>query len=197
MTDEEPGTVMTRADADDGTAQEGDSPPKTRFGRLKLICAGGIALSMVFMLVAGFGWWRAATDESIDLAQTRDKVLVTAYDRIEVLNTLDYRDVDAGLKSWLDATTGTLNDQLAQVGKEDRQLLRDQEKVTTAKVVDAALIDLDDGAGTATAIASLEITVKGTTGEPSVKRNRFSANLVRVDGDWLLENLQQVAVNIE
>ncbi len=32
--------------------------------------------------------------------------------------------------------------------------------------------------------------------EPTVKRNRFSADLVLVNGHWKIENLQQVAVGL-
>jgi Mce-associated membrane protein len=32
--------------------------------------------------------------------------------------------------------------------------------------------------------------------EPTVKRNRFAGDLVKVGDDWLLESLEQVAVNM-
>jgi Mce-associated membrane protein len=35
-----------------------------------------------------------------------------------------------------------------------------------------------------------------TSGPPTVKRNRFTADLVRTGGTWKLESLQQVAVNL-
>jgi Mce-associated membrane protein len=51
----------------------------------------------------------------------------------------------------------------------------------------------------ATVVASVEVTVQDDTkadATPTVKRNRFSADLVDVHGKWLVENLQQVAVDI-
>lgn len=67
----------------------------------------------------------------------------------------------------------------------------------TGRVVNAAVTDLDDD--TATVIAAVEVTVrdgKDADAEPTVKRNRFSADLVRAGGTWKLESLQQVAVDL-
>lgn len=159
-----------------------------------------VALLLAAAIVMGAGlvtWHRAATDRSIEMAQTRDAVLIAATGDIETLNTLDSRHVTAGLKRWRAVTTGTLRDQLNQVDSDERTLLSQQKTVTTGKVVDAAVFSLDDD--TATVIASVEVTVKNLSkpaAKPAVKRNRFSADLVRVRGVWLLQNLQQVAVSL-
>ncbi|WP_188778568.1 hypothetical protein [Marmoricola endophyticus] len=186
--------------APDGGAQPPEvEPVETRDPKpgSRLSLATGI-LALVGLgaaILGGLSWYRAAHDDGIDTARTRDAALVAASSEIATLNTLDYRDVDAGLKSWLAATTGTLRDQLASAGADQKKLLADQKKVTTGKVVSAALTDLDADQGTATAIAAVEITVRGTTGEPTIKRNRFTANLTRVDGRWKLETLTQVPVD--
>lgn len=156
-----------------------------------------LALSLAIAGSGLFAWRSAVTDDGIALAKSRDAVLIAATQHITTLNSLDYRDVDAGLKGWAAVTTGTLHDQLVQVDEENRQLLADQKKISVGKVVDAALTSLDDR--TATVIAAVEITVTDDAkagSEPTVKRNRFSADLVNVKGTWKLENLQQVAVNL-
>ncbi|WP_370618390.1 hypothetical protein [Mumia sp. Pv 4-285] len=155
------------------------------------------AVAALVLVVGALLWWRAASDEQLSLAETRDEVLIAATQNIETMNTLDYRKVDEGLDAWQDVTTGTLHDQLAQVGDEERQLLADQKKVSTGKVVDAAVFSVDEE--TATVVASVEVTVKDDAKPdevPSLKRNRFTSDLVKVDGEWLLESLEQVAVNI-
>ncbi|MGH1562162.1 hypothetical protein [Mumia sp. DW29H23] len=155
------------------------------------------AVAALVLVVGVFLWWRAATDDQLSLADTRDEVLIAATQNIETMNTLDYREVDAGLAAWMDVTTGTLHDQLAQVGDDERQLLADQKKISTGKVVDAAVFAVDEEK--ATVVASVEVTVQDDAKpdeEPSLKRNRFTADLVNVDGEWLLESLEQVAVNI-
>lgn len=185
-----PEDVLPEGEASDGDASTAPRTPWWRRYALPTIAA--------LVLVAGsFLWWQAAHDDQLQLAETRDQVLIEATQNIETMNTLDYRDVDAGLASWMAVTTGTLNDQLSQVGKDEKQLLADQKKISTGKVIDSAVFALDDD--TATVVASVEVTVKDDTkpdAEPSVKRNRFTADLVNVKGDWLLESLEQVAVNI-
>lgn len=159
-----------------------------------------LLLGATVVLVAGlFVWWQGAHHDSaaVAKAETRDAVLIAATRHIETMNTLDYRHVDAGLKRWQRVTTGTLHDQLANVSEQDRQLLADQRKISTGKVVDAAVVDVDDD--NATVLAAVEVTVRSDDGkksEPAVKRNRYSADLVKVDGKWLLESLEQVAVSV-
>lgn len=156
-----------------------------------------LGLALVVAVSGLVAWSQASGDETISKAETRDVVLLTAREHIKVLNSLDYQDVDGGLKAWTDVTTGTLNDQLSQIDSEAKKLLSEQKKISTGKVVDAAVVSLDGAS--ATVIAAVEITVQDAAksdAEPVVKRNRFSADLVKVKGEWKLENLQQVAVNL-
>ena len=197
---DEPVGVVDDVDTDPteaGTAD--DAPAKTKTsgtkrGRWLLL------LLLVAALVAAsgaFAWWQAGHDADRLAAQKRDTVLIEARQGIETMNTLDYRSVDKGVKAWSQVTTGTLRDQLAGVSEEDRTLLAEQKKISTGKVVDAAVIDVDDT--TATVIAAVEVTVQDAAkpgSDPTVKRNRFSADLVKTGGRWKLESLQQVAVNL-
>lgn len=152
------------------------------------------------VLAAGLVSWLKAGDhdaKAVELAELRDTVLISARANIETMNTLDYRDVPGGLEKWQDVSTGTLKDQIAGTDEETRTLMKDQGKVSSGKVVDAAVIDLTSS--TATVIASVEVTVRDGAdpdAAPTVKRNRFAADLVKVGGTWLLETLDQVAVDL-
>ncbi len=171
--------------------------PRSPRDRLLLWVLPAVVLCV---LVAGLvSWWRATghDQEMVDDAARRDRVLIVATSHVETLNTLDYRKVDEGLKSWAEITTGTLHDQLADVPDDERKLLADQQKISTGSVMEAALTDLDDN--TATVIAAVEITVQDgadADAEPTVKRNRFAADLVKVGDEWLMESLEQVEVDI-
>ncbi|WP_157432445.1 hypothetical protein [Aeromicrobium sp. Root472D3] len=186
----------TGADDVDGHEQRTPEPAATRTGQGRarwalVLAAALVAASGVFM------GWHADRDPDRAAAQTRDTVLIEARQAIETMNTLDYRSVDAGVKAWSQVTTGTLKDQLTGVSADDRKLLADQKKISTGRVADAAVIDAD--ADTATVIAAVEVTVKDAAApdsEPTVKRNRFSAELVKIGGRWKLESLQQVAVSL-
>lgn len=169
-----------------------------RARRLLRFAPAALGVLAAAVMVAGLvAWWQAEHDDSLDLAATRDAVLIAATSDIETMNTLDYRKVDEGLAAWGKVTTGTLHDQLAQVSADDRKLLADQQKVSVGKVVDAAVTSVERDK--ASVIASVEVTVTDGAdpdAAPSVKRNRFSADLVRVRGRWLLERLEQVAVDV-
>lgn len=158
-----------------------------------------LAALVALLVMAGglLDWSRASDDSGRKLALERDAVLIAATAHIETLNSLDYQHVEEGLAGWTKVTTGTLHDQLTQVTADQRKLLADQKKISTGKVVDAAVFSLSDD--TATVVASVEVAVKDglkPDAEPTVKRNRFSADLVDVHGQWLVEKLQQVAVDI-
>lgn len=160
---------------------------------------GLVVLAAIALAVGLFTWSRAGEHDAdaVQRAQLRDAVLITARSHVETLQTLDYRDVPGGLARWEAVSTGTLKDQLLATTDETRQLLTDQQKITTGKVVDAAILDLTDD--TATVIAAVETTVADgadAEAEPTVKRDRFTADLVKVGDDWLVESILQVAVNL-
>ena len=167
-----------------------------RAGNRTTLYAAALAAVGVVALVASILWWHAnATDEAFGYAKLRDTVTVQARQDIVVMNSLDSATTDASLQAWLSVSTGVLHDQLAQIPDVQKKALTDSGATTTAKVVDGVLTELDDRAGTARMIASVELTVKAKDGTTSVKRNRFSADLT-LDGDrWKLSQLEQVAVN--
>jgi Mce-associated membrane protein len=173
--------------ADDSAATSG----RLRLGRWTLVV---LAASIVAVVVAYLSWSRADDDPALARAELRDLAIIEGTAAVEAMNSMDYRDVEAGLEAWRSVTTGVLRDQLSAIAADERQLLADQGKIATGRVVEAALTELTDR--TATMIAAVEVTVadKDPAQEPTVKRNRYSADLVLVDGDWLLENLGQVPV---
>ncbi len=187
---EEPAGTTEAAEVPEASPSEASSPPRWR--RFVIPAAAAVVFAAGVFL-----WWSAATDDQLSQAEVRDEVLIAATGHIETMNTLDYREVDEGLEAWKDVTTGTLHDQLAEVGDDERQLLADQKKISTGTVVDSAVFSLDGD--TATVVASVEVTVRDDAdpdAEPTLKRNRFSADVVKVGDEWLLENLEQVAVSL-
>lgn len=187
--------VLTTETDDESGQPEETATDGARRRRLSLVAL--LAASVLIMGSGLFAWWQAAGDADTDRAETRDAVLIAGKQHIETMQSLDYREIEKGLKAWQAATTGTLNDQFKAITSEEQELLADQKKISTGKVVDAAVLDLDKN--TATVIAAVEVTVSddpaaGT--EPTIKRNRFSADLVLVRGSWKLENIGQVPVDV-
>jgi Mce-associated membrane protein len=178
------------------TPAEADAAPVRRTPWPLLASALVAVAALVFAAIAFGAWWHADHDDTLKFAHNRDSVALAARQDIVVLNTLDYAKVDSGLQSWLSASTGTLHDQISQVSAADKKSITDAKTVTTGKVIDAAVTQLDDRAGSATVIAAVDVTVTPPGGKAATKRNRFSATMTRVGTDWKISDLAQVPVSL-
>lgn len=157
-----------------------------------------LVVAVVVAALGGRSWWAAEHDDGLHRAAERDAVLVAARTHVATLTTMDSGDVGGGLEAWGAATTGMLHDQMTGIDEGSREMLDALGTTSVGRVVDAGVLELDGA--TATVLVTVEVTVTDTgddaAGEPTVKRNRFAADLREVDGTWLLENLQQVAVSL-
>ncbi len=176
-----------------GTGDTGSTPSGKRspLGPLALILAAVVAV------IGSWWWWQAAHDDQLAAAQDRDSALIAATEGIETLNTLDHRDVGTDLEAWEDVTTGQMQDGIAAIDEAQRQQLAGEQKIATAEVVDAAVLSIDGDE--ATVVAAVEITVVDDAvpgREPTLKRNRFSAQMKLVEGEWKISDLKQVAVSL-
>lgn len=157
-----------------------------------------LVVAVVVAALGGRSWWAAEHDDGLHRAAERDAVLVAARTHVATLTTMDSGDVAGGLEAWGAATTGMLHDQMTGIDEGSREMLDALGTTSVGRVVDAGVLELDGA--TATVLVTVEVTVTETgndaAAEPTVKRNRFAADLREVDGAWLLENLQQVAVSL-
>lgn len=172
------------------------APPASRRPHVGGLAWLLLAISVVAVVVAFLAWRDADGDPDRDRAALRDSAVIEGTAAVETMTSMDHRDVEGGIEAWQAVSTGVMHDQLLAVGDDEQQMLADQGKIATGRVVQAALTDLTDRS--ATLIVAVEVTVRDDEGseEPAVKRNRFSADLVLVDGEWKIENLQQVAVGL-
>jgi Mce-associated membrane protein len=93
----------------------------------------------------------------------------------------------------LDSSTGKLHSEI-ETGRESRKKqLQDAKTVTTSRVLDAAVTELDDRAGAAHLIAVVESTVTPDGGQAVKKVNRYQTDLSRTDAGWKLSALGPVA----
>lgn len=160
--------------------------------RRRALAAGVGAVAAVTALV-----WQATRPApeptaAAAAANGRDQALIAAIESVEVLNTLDHRDVESGLDAWASVTTGELHDQIAGIGGDEADALADAGAISTGRVIEAAVLELDAAAGTAAVIAFTEVTVTPGSGADSVERHRYAVDLERVDGDWLVAALVPV-----
>jgi len=159
---------------------------------VRAAAAALLVAAVAFAGWSGWSWFDAAHDETLAYATARDDALRTGREHIAQLTTLDHHDVDGGIARWLDVSTGSLHDELSRTDDETRTTLRQGAAVSTGKVLDAAISELDQRAGTARMLASVEITVAKEGAAPATKRNRFVAQLTRTDAGWKLSAIDQV-----
>lgn len=173
---------------------EPETEPERRGFRASMVLAlVVVAASLAYAAWFGVSWWRSAADAG-SYAETRDAALHVGEQGIANLTTMDHNRFDEGMSRWRDSATGALRDSLVQDTQESKTRIESAKTSTTGTVVDAAVTELDERAGTATVIAVVEVSVRRDGAEPVVRRNRFRAELARTDDGWKLSALTAVPV---
>ncbi|MGW2813414.1 hypothetical protein [Streptomyces sp. NPDC001415] len=155
--------------------------------RLALVVAA-LAISLAFAAFAGWTYLGARDDSTVAYATSRDAALKAGRTQIAALSTLDAAHPDAALRTWLDASTGPLHDELRRTGA--------GKPTTSARgsVTDAAVTELDDRSGTAKLIATVQVQLTPAGGAASTDRKRLEAALERTASGWKLKALSAVPV---
>ncbi|MEV4316626.1 hypothetical protein [Actinocrispum sp. NPDC049592] len=144
-------------------------------------------LSVAAAGVSGWFWWNSAT---ADFAAERDTVLSDGQRYAVDLNTVDYHSPD--FDRWRNAATGALLDRLNRNQENDRANAVANKTVSTARVVTAAVTNLNSHSGSATMIAALEITLSQGGGQATAKISRLDMDLQRTDAGWKVSGLEVV-----
>ncbi|MGW3958295.1 hypothetical protein ACWED2_00645 [Amycolatopsis sp. NPDC005003] len=161
---------------------------------MRILAWVAAAMATVAAGWSGFTWWQAAHDDGVARAVVREEALQAGRAAVAGLTTLDYRQAAPGYQRWLDLSGGALRDELAAGRQGSLDRIAQAKTVTTGKVTDAAVTEVDTGAGTAKLIASVELVVAPDGGDAVAKRNRFQAELTRAPDGWHVTGLGQVPV---
>lgn len=176
-------------------AESAGGPAPAAGHRVPLVTATvALAACIAFAVAALIVFLTTGSSNNSDAA-TRDDVARLAAQDIKVLNTMDYRSVDEHLQRWADASTGTLHHQVVSATALEKQQIQKAQKIATADVKYQAITALDTADGTASVIASVDVTVKSTNGQSSVKRERLLAEMTRVGPTWRVSSLSDVPVS--
>ncbi|MES9602660.1 hypothetical protein [Actinomadura sp. NPDC000929] len=174
-------------------AKDAAERPRHRLSKDPLIRIASLVTLVAAGAAAWFGWsyHTASGDDSMAYAAERDRVLAVAGQEIVNLNTLDHRQVDAGLKVWQDSATAQLYDQIVQGQARLRTEVQKAKTTSTAKILESGLTELDSRAGKAAVIAAVRITITGADGRPVDNTRRFAGQLTRTSDGWKLSALGQ------
>jgi Mce-associated membrane protein len=175
---------------------EPDEPAERGAPRLPtVLLAVGVALVVAAAAVAvwfGVTWISAGTDDSLAFSNERDEVTQQAEVAIATMNTLDYKNVDAGLKRWESVTAGALHDELVNRKTSSKQAIEQAKTTTEAQVRSSAVTELNTQTGTATIIAAVRVQVTVEGQAPVEKWMRIEGSMIRTGDGWKLQGLTQV-----
>jgi Mce-associated membrane protein len=146
-------------------------------------------LTFGYAAYSGVAWYSASHSSESAFAATRDDALRSGQVGITNFLTLDYRKVDEDLQRWLNSSTGELRAEIDKDKDSRKKQLVDAKSVTSSKVLDSAITELDDRAGTASMIAVVESTVTPDNGQQVTKINRYLTKLTRTEDGWKLSQL--------
>jgi Mce-associated membrane protein len=158
--------------------------------RRALVVAVGVAA--VAAVVFGALWALAVTSPSLALARDRDAVLADARQAAINLNTLDYRNVAAGLDLWQQSSTGQVLAEFQQNRDQYAKLVQESKRATVATVADAVVTELDEHAGVARVLVAVDVTVTPDGQAPAVTRQRLQMEMTRTPSGWKASKLSPV-----
>lgn len=156
------------------------------------VLAALVALAAVAALIFGVRWSAALGDDDLELATTRDTVLLAAQQAAINLNSLDFAAVDAGLDLWEQTSTGPLLEEFRSNRAEYGRVVADSRRASEASVTDAAVAELDIRAGTARVIVGLDVLVRPEGQDPIVTRQRLQLEMTRTEEGWKASRLAPV-----
>jgi Mce-associated membrane protein len=144
-------------------------------------------LAVVAAGITGWFWWHSP---EAALAADRDTILADSQRYAVDLNTLDYRDPD--FDRWRNAATGDLLDRLTRNEPADKASAVGTKTVSTARVVTAAVTNLNSHTGTSSVVAAVEVTLSLNGAAPTPKVSRVDMDLARTPGGWKVSGLEVV-----
>ncbi|HEX3792440.1 MAG TPA: hypothetical protein VHW44_31550 [Pseudonocardiaceae bacterium] len=179
-----------------GTAERSDRSGLLRVG-LPAAALVLVVLALAAALVGGFLWYNAAHSDNLTYSRSRDTALQVAESGAVNFTTLDYRSIQQGLSRWKQSATGDLFTQLTSGQNTFESQVQSAKVVTTGKIVDGALTQLNLQQGTAQAIVLVDVTVKPPTGAASTKRLPLQVALTNTGNQtnqvWKLSGLSQIS----
>jgi Mce-associated membrane protein len=137
----------------------------------------------------GWSWYQAAHSGTLAAARARDAVLQDAEQGVLNFNTLNYHNASAGLRLWLDSSTGNLHAGLSSNLQQEIQAVQQKQTITTAKILDGAVTQLDTEAGTASVMVAVAVTVTPAKGSPFTERESEVGQLSMTSSGWKLSAL--------
>ncbi|MBF8194484.1 hypothetical protein ITP53_54295 [Nonomuraea sp. K274] len=151
------------------------------------------ALSGVLAVLVGTGVWIAAQarDEQ-GRAGDRRAVLLAAGTHAKNLISLDYKTADTDVRRILDTSTGSARAEYAANAEKLKSTTVANKVVQHGVLRATGLVSMTDGKAKVLVVADVEIRWDGSKSAPQERYYRWSMNLAKVGGQWLVSKAVQV-----
>jgi Mce-associated membrane protein len=162
-------------------------PRTRRLNRKLLVIVGVLVIVAGAAIWGGTAWWQAhqAAAKAAADAAAGAAALVDGQRDVDVMNTMDFHNVDVNFQAWLNVSTGALHNQLTQAESGLKQQFATNQVVTSGRITRVRVVSPDAAAGTATILGTEDVQL--TTGKSTVtQHNGFHANLSRTPAGWRL-----------
>ena len=148
------------------------------------------ALVVVFALAAVVMTWVAASlERDLDEAKGGDSdVRRAAGEFAQAFFTLDYREADRWHDDVVALATGGFREEYEEAFDGGLDQLMEQTKPVWTVAVDEILVG-EESDGKANAVAVVDISQDGTGGAREIPNAYVRLSLVRVDGEWLVDDV--------
>jgi Mce-associated membrane protein len=154
---------------------------------------GRLVAAVLALVIAGLAVWATVLGLDVrarqDRAEQQDAVRQAARQQAVNLVSIDYRNAQQDVDRVLSGTTGAARDQWAQLSK---QFVDQVAKAQATSIVQSdpkvGIVAMDDDS------AEVIVSVSSVVSSPKVRQGtprnfRFSMNLDRTDGRWLVSKL--------
>jgi Mce-associated membrane protein len=146
-------------------------------------------LAVAFSGWSGWSYWQAGHGGDLSVKQLRDQVLRSGQQEIADLNSVSGKQAGAGLRRWLDVTAGPLHTQLRRTEASYLRQISRAGSSARGTVTGAAVTQLNQQAGTAQIIASVQVQITPEVGATSTDINRYQAGMTRTAAGWKVSTL--------
>lgn len=126
----------------------------------------------------------------------RGQVLQEAKQHAVNFTTLDYRTFDDDVELVLDGATGDFREQFGSGVDDVRDLVTQNESVSSGTVSEAGLVSVDDDSARVLVVADTEVSNLSSP-DPTPRHYRIQMDLTRTGDRWLVSDLTFVSSSIE
>ena len=147
---------------------------------------------MLAVLVGTGVWIAAQARDEQGRAGDKQAVLLAAGTHAKNLISLDYKTADADVQRILDTSTGAARTEYAANSRKLRSTTVTNKVVQHGVLRATGLVSMADAAAKVLVVADVEIRWDGSKSAPQERYYRWSMDVTKVGGVWLVSKVVQV-----